>query len=53
MYCDEKLGKNKKSVAYALTFRGANKTLTDEEINPIMESIVKELEKSFNAELRS
>lgn len=53
VYCDEKLGKNKKSVAYALTFRGANKTLTDEEINPIMESIVKELEKSFNAELRS
>lgn len=53
VYYDEKLGENKKSVAYALTFRGANKTLTDEEINPIMESIVKELEKSFNAELRS
>ena len=53
VYHDYKLGKNKKSVAYALTFRDANKTLTDEEINPVMENVIKELEKSFNAELRS
>ena len=53
VYHDEKLGDNKKSVAYALTFRDANKTLTDEEINPVMEQVISQLQKSFNAELRS
>ena len=52
VYYDEKLGENKKSVAYALTFRDSNKTLTDDDISPIMEKIIKELEKSFEAELR-
>ena len=53
VYHDEKLGENKKSVAFALTFRDANKTLTDDEINPVMEQVIIQLEKSFNAELRS
>ena len=53
LYRDEKLGKNKKSVAYALTFRAKEKTLTDEEINPIMEQIVKELQETLGAKLRS
>ena len=52
IYRDEKIGKNKKSVAYALTFRDKNKTLGDEEINVIMENIIQELKKSLNAELR-
>ena len=52
VYRDEELGENKKSVAYALEFRDADKTLTDEEINPVMEKIVQSLQKEFGAELR-
>ena len=52
IYRDEKLGNNKKSVAYSLIFRDKNKNLSDEEINPIMEEIIKSLEKELNAELR-
>lgn len=52
IYRNEKLGDNKKSVAYSLIFRDKNKTLSDEEINHIMESIISELEKTLGAELR-
>ena len=52
IYRNEKLGENKKSVAYALMFRDKNKTLSDEEINTVMNSIIEELEKTLNAELR-
>ena len=52
IYRNEKLGENKKSVAYSLIFRDKNKSLSDEEINPIMENIIKDLEKELGAELR-
>lgn len=52
VYRDEKLGENKKSVAYSLKFRATDKTLTDEEINPVMEKIIAALEKELNAILR-
>ncbi len=52
IYRNEKLGQNKKSVAYSLIFRDKSKTLADEEINKIMEDIILELEKSLGAELR-
>lgn len=52
IYRDEKLGNGKKSVAYALIFRDKNKTLSDEEINKIMEEIIAELENTLNAKLR-
>ena len=42
----------KKSVAYSLTFGSNAKTLTDDEINPLMEKIIQALEKNLNAELR-
>ena len=42
----------KKSVAYSLTFGSNTKTLTDEEINPVIDKIVESLEKNFRAELR-
>ena len=51
IYTNLALG-NKKSVAYSLTFGSNSKTLTDEEINPIIEKIVEALEKNFKAELR-
>ncbi len=52
IYRDQKIGENKKSVAYSLIFRDKNKTLSDEEINKIMEDIISELQKQLGAELR-
>ncbi len=52
IYRDEKIGENKKSVAYALMFRDKNKTLSDDEINVAMDEIIQELQKTLNAELR-
>ena len=52
IYRDEKIGKNKKSVAYSLIFRDKTKSLSDDEINSVMEEITKELEEKFGAELR-
>ena len=51
VYTNPILG-NKKSVAYSLTFGSNSKTLTDEEINPIVEKVIESLEKNFGAELR-
>lgn len=53
IYRNEKLGENKKSVAYSLKFRDKSKTLSDEEINIIMENIITELEKTLGAKLRN
>ena len=53
IYRSEKLGKGKKSIAYALKFRDRNKTLNDEEIDEIMKNIITELHKNFGAELRN
>jgi len=51
VYTNPILGK-KKSVAYSLTFGSNTKTLTDEEINPVIEKIIESLEKTLKAELR-
>ena len=51
IYTNSILG-NKKSVAYSLTFGSNTKTLTDEEVNPVLEKIINSLESSLNAELR-
>ncbi len=51
IYRSDKLGLNKKSIAIALIFRDKTKTLTDDEINQVMEQIVEELSK-IGAELR-
>ena len=51
VYTNPVLG-DKKSVAYSLIFGSNNKTLTDEEINPVVDKIVEALEKNFKAELR-
>lgn len=52
VYRGEKLGAGKKSVAYALTFRAADRTLTDAEIQNSMDKILKALETGFGAEIR-
>ncbi len=52
VYRNEKLGQNKKSVAYSLKFRMPDRTLKDEEINEVMMQIIAQLEKDLGAELR-
>ena len=47
------IGINNKSIAYKVTFEDYNKTLTDEEIMPIFNKIIDNVEKKFNAKLRS
>lgn len=46
------VGENKKSVAFSLVFRTKDRTLTDEEVNPILEKLLKQLEIEANAVLR-
>ena len=52
IYRDKKIGEGKKSIAYSLIFRDKTKSLSDDEINPVMEEITKELEEKFGATLR-
>ena len=52
IYRGEKLGAGKKSVAYALSFRAADRTLTDDEIANAMNKILKALSENHSAELR-
>lgn len=48
----EKLGKDKKSLAVSFTFLDTEKTLTDKEIDAMMNSIMTTLEKQLSAEIR-
>ena len=52
VYEGEQVEKGKKSVAYALTFRAADRTLTDQEVNAVVEQILKDLKQELNAQLR-
>jgi len=53
IYRGEKLGAQRKSVAFAITLRASDRTLTDEEINGAMEKVLKALSEKFGAELRT
>lgn len=52
VYEGKGIEEGKRSLAFSLTFTAFDKTLTDEEINPLLEKIVETLEKQFGAELR-
>ncbi len=52
VYTGSNLDENKKSIAYALTFEDIKKTLTDEEINALLEKIIDTVCKKCNAEIR-
>lgn len=52
IYTGSNIEKDKKSMTYSLTFGAKDKTLTDEEINAILEKIILDLEKIMGAELR-
>ena len=53
IYRGEKLGSERKSVAFAITLRAPDRTLTDEEINAAMDKVLKALKNQFGAELRA
>ncbi|MEE1199461.1 MAG: phenylalanine--tRNA ligase subunit beta [Christensenellales bacterium] len=53
IYRGDKLGAGKKSVAYALSFRATDRTLTDQEIASSMEKILHALGQAHQAEIRA
>ena len=52
VYTGVGVGIDKKSIAYSLTFSDMKKTLTDEEINGLMDKIIDAVSKKCSAELR-
>ena len=53
VYTGKGIEENQKSIAISLNFGKINSTFTDDEINEIMEKIIKDLENKQNAKLRS
>lgn len=49
---EERVGKNKKSLAYALTYRAPDRTLTSEEVDKAHERLVKKVCAAVGAEIR-
>ncbi len=52
VYEGEQVGEGKKSVAYSLTFRADDRTLTDQEVSAVMDKILASLKEELKAELR-
>ena len=52
VYKGEQIAKGYKSVAYALSFRATDRTLTYEEVNGVMKKIMDGLKEKFEAQLR-
>ena len=53
IYIGDNIGKDNKSIAFKVTFEDYNKTLTDEEVMPIFNKIIDNVENKFNAKIRS
>ncbi len=53
VYKGKQIQEGYKSVAYSISFRAADRTLTDEEVNAPMKKILSELENKLEAQLRS
>lgn len=52
VYMDEKIGLDKKSLAYTMTFNSVEKTLETQDIDKIVKSIFNRLQFEFKAEIR-
>jgi len=52
LFRHESLGAGKKSITFHLVFQSPNITLEDRDVNPIVEDIVRVVEKNFKAKLR-
>ena len=53
VYRGEQVGEGRKSLALALAFRAADRTLTDEDVAPVRERIVAALRDELGGELRA
>lgn len=53
IYRGSQIGEGLKSVAYSIVYRSYERTLTDDEVNEIQDSIIRDLENSIGAKLRS
>ena len=53
IYRGAQLGEGKKSVAFSLAFRNAERTLSDDDVNPVMQKILAASEKECGAVLRA
>ena len=53
VYEGEQIPTGKKSVAFSIIYRSYDKTLRDEDVNKVHDKIVKEVEETFKANLRS
>ena len=51
-YKSDKLGKNKKSIAFHIYMQEMDRTMTDEEANKIVKKIIKIVENTYQAKLR-
>jgi phenylalanyl-tRNA synthetase beta chain len=52
VYRGDHVGKGRKSLAYALTYRSMERTLRDEEVNTMHDAIKGVLRKELSAEIR-
>ena len=52
IYRGAQLGEGKKSVAFSLAFRNSERTLSDDDVNPLMKKILENCEKNNGAVLR-
>lgn len=53
VYLDQKIGEDKKSLAYSMTFNAKDKTLEAADIDKLMRSILNRLQFEFKAEIRA
>ena len=53
VYKGSQIAEGYKSIAYSITYRSKDKTLTDEDVNKVHHNIIRELEEKLDAKLRS
>ncbi len=53
IYTGTKIGESSKSIAFNLLFENYDKTLTDEEVNILLDKIILEISKKYNGKLRN
>lgn len=53
VYEGENIGRDKKSIAFRLSFLDSNKTLTINDVEPIVKKVVHQLDRTYDAKLRS
>jgi phenylalanyl-tRNA synthetase beta chain len=53
VYTGKQIEKGKKSLAFNLEFRSDDKTLTDEEVEPVFNNIISQLKNNYDSKLRT